>query len=59
MRSVMVGLMPATSELMAKTGTTTSETEMTTVSQNNAVEPNTLTVDWYSGSSDHTSDITR
>jgi len=51
--------MPAINELMANTGTTTSETEMITVSQNNAVVPSTLTVDWYSGSSDHTSDISR
>jgi len=55
----MVGLMPVTSELTAKTGTTTSETEMISVSQNNDVDASTLTVAWYSGSSDHTSDNTR
>ena len=55
----MVGLIAVTSELTANTGTTTRDTEMTSVSQNNGVDPNTLTVAWYSGSSDHTSDITR
>ena len=59
MRSVMVGLMPVMSELTAKTGTTTNEMEMTRVSQNSAVDATTLTVAWYSGSSDHTSDNTR
>jgi len=59
MWSVMVGLTAVRSELMAKTGTTASETVMTTVSQNNVVDPSTLTVARYSGSNDHTSDISR
>jgi len=56
---VIVGLMVVMRELIAKTGTTTSDTEIKTVSQNNGVDPNTLSVDWYSGSNDHTSDISR
>ena len=55
----MVGLTAVRSELMAKTGTIASSTVMTSVSQNNAVDASTLTVAWYSGSSDQTSDISR
>jgi len=59
MWSVMVGLTAVRTELMAKTGTTANDTVMTSVSQNSAVDPSTLTVARYSGSSDHTSDISR
>lgn len=59
MWSVTVGPTAVSRELIAKTGTMASDTVITTVSQNSAVEPSTLSVARYSGSSDQTSDMSR